>query len=128
MTTPDESTIGGVEWDRMFAGTDGEQITLIIPAYFQTNHTPYLNDILGTRLSELFGADVPFRLDPGELYVSDTGSRYEAGHIVITGIPEPWPNGTELRAALEEAFSEAGAVESDQKRRADALVAHLRNT
>lgn len=71
-----EDTIGVVHGDAMLAGTDGEQITLIIPAYFQPHHTPYLNDILETRLKDVFWADVPFRLDPGELHRSHT----DTGH------------------------------------------------
>lgn len=126
--SPRENTIGVVHWDAMFAGTDGEQISLIIPAFFQAHHAPYLNDILRTRLRDLFGADVQFRLDPGELERSSTGANYEPGHIVITGIPEPWPNGSSLRRVLEESFSEAGAVESEQMKRRDALILHLRTT
>jgi hypothetical protein len=128
MSAGHDNTIGVVHWDAMFAGTDGEQITLIIPAFFQAHHRPYLIDILATRLRDLFGADVPFRLDPGELETSSAGARYESGQIVITGIPEPWPAGSALRRALEEAFSEAGAVESEQMKRANALVLHLRTT
>lgn len=124
-----ESTIGSVSWDGMAAGTDGEQISLIVPAYFQAHHMPYLDAILATRLSALFG-DVPisFRLDPGKLTRSSTETRYDSGSIVITGIEEPWPDGAALRDTLDDAFNEAGAVEAEQMKRAGELVAHLRKT
>jgi hypothetical protein len=123
------NTIGVVHWERMGAGTDGEQISLIIPAFFLSHHTPYLNDVLASRFEALFGeADVGFRLDPGELTMSDGGTRYEEGNIVITGIKEPWPDGNALREALDEAFEEAGAIEAEQMTRADELVRHLRET
>jgi hypothetical protein len=124
-----ENTIGAVHWGAMFAGTDGEQITLIIPAFFQAHHMPFLNGILKSRLGDFFDEDqVSFRLEAGELERSQGGSNYEPGRIIITGIREPWPDGEALRTALEEAFELAGGVETDQLRRADDLVRHLRTT
>jgi hypothetical protein len=45
----------------MFGRSDtfplGEQIALIIPAFFQENHVPFLKDILPSRLDEPFGYD-----------------------------------------------------------------------
>ena len=126
--SPREDTIGIVHWDAMSAGTDGEQINLIIPAYFQAHHIPYLKSILASRLEGLLGPDVLFRLDPGQLTRSQTETRYDEGHIVITGIREPWPAGSALRRALEDAFKEAGSVEAEQMTRANELVMHLRST
>lgn len=124
-----DNTIGIVHWDAMGAGIDGEQLSLIIPAFFQSHHVPYLNDILASRFRDLFGdTDVKFRLDPGKWTRTDTSSSYEPGDIIITGIREPWPDGDALREALDTAFNEAGAVEAEQMRRADELVRHLRET
>ena len=67
-------------------------------------------------------------LIPGQLTRSATGSEYEPGQIVIAGIQEPWPEGTALRQALDEAFEDAGSVEVEQIARMRALVAHLRST
>jgi len=127
------STIGagGVFWERISAGTDGEQISLLIQAYFSSHHTPYLNEILASRFEGLFGdAEVKFRLDPGNVEVDGHGHLYyeKEGKIVITGIQEPWPDGAALRKALDEALSEPGAVEVEQMNRADDLVKHLRET
>jgi hypothetical protein len=33
--TDRSDTIGAVHWGGMYAGTDGEQIVLVIPAFFQ---------------------------------------------------------------------------------------------
>jgi len=37
----DDQTIGVVHWGAMRAGTAGEQITLVIPAFFRVHHMPF---------------------------------------------------------------------------------------
>jgi hypothetical protein len=124
-----ENTIGVVHWEALWAASDGEQISLIIPAFFLTQHTPYLNGVLPSRFEKLFGErPVEFRLDPGDLLESDRGVRYTEGQIVVTGLTEPWPDGAELREMLEQAFREAGEIEGEQRERANALHRHLRET
>jgi hypothetical protein len=125
----DDNTAGAVHWGGLFAGTDGEQISLVIPIFCQPQHVPYLSSVLEARLGEFFGdEDVQFRLDPGELTRSERGSSYEQGHLVITGVTEPWPDGAELRKLLEEAVATAGEIEADQMRKARELTRHLRET
>lgn len=125
----DDNSIGVVHWGGMWAGTDGEQITLVIPAFFRPRHIPFLTSILASRLEDFFGeGQLEFRLEAGELERSTTGTRYEPGRIVITGVREPWPDGEQLRNALDGAFVEAGEVESEQLKRASELVKHLRTT
>jgi hypothetical protein len=43
---------------------------------------------------------VSLELEPGELMRSPTEANYEPGRIVITGITEPWPEGSALRTAV----------------------------
>jgi hypothetical protein len=125
----DNNSIGVVHWGGMFAGTDGEQITLVIPAFFRFHHVPFLEGVLVSRLDDFFGEEVvSFRLEAGELERSNTGRRYEPGRIIITGVREPWPDGEKFRKTLDDAFVEAGEVESEQVRRAQDLVRHLRTT
>jgi hypothetical protein len=129
MTTGRENTIGLVDRGAMFGGADGELITLVIPALFQAHHMPFLNGVLALRLEDVFGEDqVSFGLEAGELERWSRGSSYEAGRIIIVGISEPWPNGEMLRAALDEAFEQPGAVDAEQLSRADELVEHLLTT
>ena len=125
----DENSIGVVRWGAMFAGTDGAQITLIIPAFFQAHHLPFLDGVLASRLADVFGeSEVSFRLEAGELKRPERETSYEPGRIIITGIREPWPDGDALRTALDEAFVQAGEVEVEQHRRARELVRHLHMT
>ncbi|HWD74817.1 MAG TPA: hypothetical protein VG371_06730 [Solirubrobacteraceae bacterium] len=118
-----------MHWGGLIAGTDGEQMSLIIPIFCQPHHAPYLNSLLETRLGEFFGergravAAGSRRADS-----SDRGSRYEQGHLVITDVTEPWPDGRELRELLEEAVATAGEIEAEQMRKARELTRHLRET
>jgi hypothetical protein len=123
-----ENTIGAVHWERLWAATDGERISLIVPAFFLQQHTPYLNAVLASRLESFFEGEVEFRLDPGDLTESQQGVNYEPGEITITGLTEPWPHGAELRKVLDDAFGEAGEIEAEQRRRAHELQTHLRRT
>jgi hypothetical protein len=121
-----ENTIGVVHWGGMWAGTTGEQIALVIPAFFQGNHAPFLKDIIASRLDEMFGYDgLTIVLEPGELSKNNRGTRYEPGTVAIYGINEPWPDPADFREALDGAFIEAGEVEAAQMKKADALGAHL---
>ena len=123
-----ENTIGVIHWDGMFSGTDGERISVVIPAFFQEHQAPYLAEVLAAHLGNFLGDDdVSFGLKPGKLTESPSET-HDNGHIVITGIREPWPDGTALRHFLEDALEEAGEVEEEQSRRAKELVAHLRAT
>lgn len=125
----DDNSIGVVHWGGMWAGTDGERITLVIPGFFRAHHIPFLSSILEARLADFFGeGEIECRLEAGEYERSETGSRYEPGQIIITGVREPWPDGEAFRKALDDAFIEAGEVESEQLRRAKDLVRHLRAT
>lgn len=122
-----ENTIGAVQWEALWCATDGEQLSAIIPAFFLQQHTPYLNGVLASRLEGFFETDdVRFRLDPGDLTVSEHGTRYDPGQIVITGITEPWPDAEALRQTLDEAFKEAGEIEAEQRKSAHDLELHLR--
>lgn len=121
-----QNTIGVINWGGMWAGTTGDQIALIIPAFFQENHVPFLESILSGRLEELFGSDgVVIELQPGQLANDDRGTSYEPGTIGLIGITEPWPDPSDFRKALDDAFAQAAEVEFEQMKKADALVAHL---
>ncbi len=124
-----DNTAGAVHWGGLFTGMDGKQISLAIPMFFQREHVPYLESVLRARLGEFFaGDDVNFRLDPGELTSSEQETRYEKGHLVITGVTEPWPDGRALRELLEDALATAGEMEAEQTRKAVELTRHLRKT
>jgi hypothetical protein len=87
----------------------------------------FLEGIVPARLYELFGYDdLEFELQPGKRTVHNGGVEYEPGTIAILGITEPWPDASDLHKALDDAFFEAGQVETEQMKRADELVAHLR--
>jgi hypothetical protein len=123
-----KNTIGVVHWEALRTGTDGEQIVLIVPAYFQSHHVPYLGGVLESRLSEFFNNDsVSFSLSPGELARTTTSTSYEPGNIVINGMTKPWPDAAALRATLDAAFLEAGEIEERQRQLADDLFQHLRS-
>jgi hypothetical protein len=119
-----ENSIGIVHWEALNTGTDGEAIVLIIPAFFQSHHVPYLTSVLESRLDQFFDLEsVSISLIAGER----TRTSYEEGTIVIRGVTEPWPDAGELREALDAAFEEAGHVEEEQRRRATELFKHLRS-
>ncbi len=123
-----DNTIGVVHWEALRTGTDGETIVLIIPAFFQSHHLPYLTAVVESRVREFFhNDDVPVSLTPGERTKTATGTSYEPGDIVIRGVTEPWPDAAALREALDAAFREGGEVEEQQRRRADDLFSHLRS-
>jgi hypothetical protein len=121
------NTIGAVHWDGMWAGTTGEDITLVIPAFFRENHVPFLLDILGTKLPDLFEYETELVLDPGELKQTAQGTSFEPGTIGIAHVHQPWPDAKALREAIDDAFAQAGEVEAAQMRLADELVAHLKS-
>lgn len=111
----------------MWAGTTGEQIALVIPAFFQSNHVPYLKDVLESKLDEVFGFDdLSIVIEPGELSSGERGTSYEPGTIAIYGIVEPWPDAADFRKTIEDAFQQAGDIEAEQMAKAHALAAHLR--
>jgi hypothetical protein len=116
-----------VQWGGLRAGTDGERIVLIVPAFFEAHHVPYLQGVLEARLAALLGENVHLELQPGELARTPSSANYEPGAIVMSGISQPWPDGTALRTALEDAFKEAGEIEVEQVRLAEQLVEHLRS-
>jgi hypothetical protein len=126
----DATTIGAVQWGALTAGTDGERIVLIVPAFFESHHVPYLTGVLEARLSELFDGTVELSLRPGRRTETRDGSsrevNYDRGAIVMSGVSKPWPNAQALRAALVDAFKEAGEIENEQLQLADELVQHLR--
>jgi hypothetical protein len=125
-TSEYETTVGAVHWGALWVGIDGEQLSLIVPMFFQQFHKPYLDSVLSTQLPELLGDNIQFRLDYGKLSRSPTETRYEPGRITITGIRRPWPDASELRRVLEDALEEAGRIEVKQMKLADDLTAHLR--
>jgi hypothetical protein len=134
------STIGVVHWGALDVYGDGEGLHLVIPAYFEPHHVPYLDGVLESRLPDVFGRSVTrgpavgneengamwFRLDPGERHGRGGGATYEEGSIVIGPVSQPWPDAAQLRKVLEEAFVEAGEVEAEQRGLAEQLVRHLR--
>ena len=129
MSSSRENTIGIVHWEALWAASNGEQLTVVIPAFFLQQHTPYLNGVLSLRLESIFGEGaVEFRLDPGDLEVSDRGTRYQPGDVVSRASRNRGRMAAKLREALEEAFREAGEIEVEQGRRARELEAHLRTT
>ena len=121
-----QNTIGAVHWGGMWGGTTGTEIALVIPAFFQGNHIPFLESILPGRLAGVLDYEVTIGFEPGELATGDRGTRYEPGVVAITGLKEPWPDAAAFRSAIDDAFVQAGEVEAEQMRKADALVAHLR--
>jgi hypothetical protein len=126
-STPEHvSSIGAIQWGALTAGTDGERIVLIVPAFFESHHVPYLTGVLEARLAELFDESVELELRPGRRTATRSGASYEPGEIVMSGVSKPWPDAIGLRRALGDAFDEAGEIEVQQMRLADELIQHLR--
>ncbi len=120
-----ENTIGVVHWQALQTGFDGERFLVIIPAYFQSQHVPYLEPIISIRVKDL-DEKISVSLNPGHLTQNSNGTRYEPGSIVLADLAKPWPDAAALRTALEEAFVEAGEVEQEQRTQALDLEKHLR--
>ena len=110
----------------MTAGTDGERIVLIVPAFFESHHIPYLTGVLKSRLAELFDESVELTLRPGERNETRLSVDFQPGEIVMSGVSKPWPDPVALRKALEGAFEEAGEIEIQQMQLAQELIEHLR--
>jgi hypothetical protein len=121
-----EARIGAIHWGALSAGTDGERIVLIVPAFFEPHHAPYLTGVLEPRVAELFDESVELSLRPGRRSATSSSVTYEPGEIVISGVSKPWPDAAALRKALEGAFDEAGEIEVQQMQLANELVEHLR--
>jgi len=121
-----ENTIGVVHWEALQTGSDGERLLVIIPAYFQKRHVPYLSDVVRARIAEI-DEGIAVSLNPGLLTESARGSSYDEGTIVLTDLSEPWPDAAKLRAALDAAFVEAGEIEQEQAKLALRLWEHLRS-
>jgi len=85
----EQSRIGVVQWGALTAGTDGERIALIVPAFFEPHHVPYLTGVLESRLAELLGEDVELSLRPGRRESTGSSVNFERGHIVMSGVSEP---------------------------------------
>jgi hypothetical protein len=120
-----KSRIGVVQWNALDAGTDGERIVLMVPAFFESHHVPYLTGVLQPRLTELFDDDVELTLQAGRRTKTRSSVEFERGMIVLSGVSRPWPDPLTLRTALEGAFKEAGEIEVQQMRLANELVEHL---
>jgi hypothetical protein len=123
---PRENTIGVVQWEALQTGFDGERFLVIIPAFFQSQHVPYLGPIISARVTDL-DDKVSISLNPGCLTESGDGTSYEPGSIVLAELAKPWPDAATLRVALEAAFVEAGEIEQEQRAQARELEKHLRS-
>jgi hypothetical protein len=121
-----ENTIGVVHWEALRTGHDGERFLVIIPAFFQPQHVPYLDGILRARVAEI-DESISVSLNPGRLTETSNSTSYEPGTIVLADVVEPWPNAAELRAKLDAAFVEAGEIEAEQSKLAGDLETHLRS-
>jgi len=121
-----ENTIGVVRWGALRADTDGERLLVLIPAFFQKRHLPYLLDVVRSRVAEI-DDKIAVSLHPGLLTESPSGTAYDEGTIVLSDVSEPWPDAQELRAALDAAFVEAGEIEQEQAKLALKLWEHLRS-
>jgi hypothetical protein len=115
-----ENTIGVVHWEALETGFDGERFLVIIPAFFQSQHVPYLVPIISTRVNEL-DDKISVSLNPGRLTEGRNGTSYEPGSIVLADLAKPWPDAATLRGALEAAFVEAGEIEQEQRAQAREL-------
>jgi hypothetical protein len=122
------NTIGVVHWEALDVGSDGELILVIIPAYFQSHHLPYLESVLQSRLATLLESGMSLSLNPGQLSSSPNSTSYEPGSIVLAGLSKPWPNPVELRSTLDAAFVEAGEIEEKQRELLDDLAKHFRGS
>ena len=111
---------------RLQTGYDEERFLIIIPAFFQSQHVPYLEAILKSRVAEINGG-ISVSLNPGRLTETSNGTGYEAGAIVLADVAEPWPDAAELRASLDAAFVVAGEIEVEQRKLARDLEKHLRS-
>lgn len=120
-----ENTIGVVHWKALQTAYDGERFLVIIPAFFQAQHVPYLGSIISTRVRDL-DEKISVSLNPGRLTESSNATRYEPGNIVLADVSKPWPDAVALRTALEGAFVEAGEIEQEQRGQAVELERHLR--
>ncbi|MGC2375383.1 MAG: hypothetical protein WA484_16070 [Solirubrobacteraceae bacterium] len=121
-----ENTIGVVHWEALQTGYDGERFLVIIPAFFQSQHVPYLEAILKSRVAEINGG-IAVSLNPGRFFDTSNRTGYEPGTIVLADVAEPWPDAAGLRASLDAAFVEAGEIEVEQRRLARDLEKHLRS-
>jgi hypothetical protein len=120
-----ENTIGVVHWSALQTGYDGERFLVVIPAFFQAHHVPYLEGVLKSRVAEI-DAGISVSLNPGQLTETRTSANYQPGSIVLADVTEPWPDAAKLRAALDAAFVEAGEIEVEQSKLASELEKHLR--
>ena len=77
MVTMRTNTIGVVHWEALDVGSDGELILVIIPAYFQSHHLPYLESVLKSRLATLLESGVSLSFHPGELSKSPNHTNSE---------------------------------------------------
>jgi hypothetical protein len=122
-----ENTIGVVHWEALQVGYDGERFVVVIPAFFQSQHVPYLEPIISARIADM-NDKISVSLNPGHLHESRNSTGYEPGAIVLADVVKPWPDAAKLRAALEAAFVEAGEIEQEQYAQARELEKHLRTT
>lgn len=120
-----ENTIGAVHWKGLHIGFNGEQFVVVIPAFFQSQHVPYLQPIISARVHDL-DDKISVSLKPGELSQTHRSTHYEPGSILLVGVSKPWPDAVVLRKSLESAFAEAGKIEEEQRAQARELERHLR--
>jgi hypothetical protein len=112
----DDNSIGVIHWEGMFAGTDGEQINLVIPGFFRSHHIPFLNSVLASRLPDCFDEEgIEFRLEAGETRSAlahdrrpRVGSSRELSerNVALAGSRRALPVQTELLLLLVERDSE----------------------
>jgi hypothetical protein len=122
-----QNSAGAVHWERLWAATDGELLTIGIPAEFNARHTPYLEEVIENRVLDLFGgAAIGYRLDAGRIEIDDGQLHYaELGEFIFTGLSQPWPDPEPIRHSLAEALKEAGEIELEQTRLAESLRRHM---
>lgn len=118
-----DSTIGVVHWLALQVLGDGEGIHIVVPAYFEQYHEPYLQSALPSRLSSIIADErVLVEARGGE---RNANGWEKPGEIVVAPVSEPWPDVDALRQAIEAALVEAGEVEAAQRKRAHELRQHL---
>jgi hypothetical protein len=114
-----DSTVGVIHWGALQVLGDGEGLHIVVPAYFEQYHEPYLQSVLPSRLSSIFSDErVMIEARGGERNANGWG---KAGEIVIGPVSEPWPDVSALRHALDAALVEAGEIEVAQRKRAHEL-------
>jgi hypothetical protein len=114
-----DSTIGDVHWAALKVLGDGEGLHIVVPAYFEQYHEPYLQSVLPPRLSSIIADErVLVEARGGE---RNANGWEKPGEIVVGPVSEPWPDVDALRHALEAALAEAGEVEAAQRKRAHEL-------